>query len=164
MSLPKLSRSCMGCTACCDGWLQMMIGDAHVHPGCPCPYSTGSGCSNYENRPKDPCINFNCGWVIENSPLPEWMKPNNSKVIVIFNKLQWQGVAVDLAVPVGEKIPQESLAWLMQFSAQHYRPLIYMEQQMENGQFNIKQQVFGYGPPAFQADLVQWQKEGRKLW
>lgn len=160
----NVARNCMSCTACCDGWLQIKIGDAQVYPGCACPFSTGKGCSNYENRPKDPCIDFNCGWVISNSPLPEWMKPNNSKVIVMFNKREWNGYPVDLAVPVGKRIPPRSLQWLKTFSEQHYRPLIYTEQIIENGKYQVKQEVFGYGPSAFQQDLLRWQELGEKLW
>jgi hypothetical protein len=90
----------------------MVIDGVQVYPGRPCPHSTAKGCDIYENRPIDPCANFYCGWIVPNSPLPEWMKPNNGKVIVIFNKLQWNGIPVDLAVPVGKRIPPRSLEWL----------------------------------------------------
>lgn len=159
-----VARNCDSCTACCDGWLQMEIAGNQVSPGCPCPYSTGSGCSNYANRPKDPCINFNCGWVMENSPMPDWMKPSTGKVIMIFNKLVWHGAYVDLAVPVGEKIPEESLNWLKQFAAENFRPLIYLEQQLVDGKLQSKQQAYSFGPPAFQQDVLRWQAEGRKFW
>jgi hypothetical protein len=142
----------------------MTINGVPVYPGKPCPHSTGKGCNNYANRPTDPCENFNCGWVIENSPLPDWMKPNNGKVIVIFNKLEWHGAPVDLAVPVGKRIPPRSLKWLKDFSEKHLRPLIYTEQIIESGVFQQQQQIYGYGPTEFQEDLVKWQKEGRKLW
>lgn len=142
----------------------MTIDDTEVYPGNPCPHSTGSGCDNYANRPKDPCDNFNCGWVIDNSPLPEWMKPNNGKVIVIFNKLDWNDHPVDLAVPVGKRIPPRALNWLKTFSEQHNRPLIYTEQVVENGVFQKQQELFGYGPVEFQQDLLEWQQQGRKLW
>lgn len=160
----KGKRECQPCTGCCDGWLQIVIGDIPVYPGCACPHSTGKGCDDYENRPTDPCDNFNCGWIIENSPLPDWMKPDNAKVIVLFNKLNWNGYPVDLAVPVGKKIPPRSLEWLKQFSAKHMRPLIYTEQIMEAGKFQKQQLIFGYGSPAFQQDILRWQEEGKKLW
>ena len=54
----------------------MTIKGHPVYPGRPCPHSTGRGCDDYANRPKDPCIDFNCGWVVADSPLPEWMKPD----------------------------------------------------------------------------------------
>ena len=142
----------------------MVIGGVPVYPGNPCPHSTGSSCDDYENRPVDPCDNFNCGWIVENSPLPEWMKPNKGKVIVIFNKLKWNGLPVDLAVPVGKRIPPRSLKWLMQFAEQHGRPLIFTEQIVEKGKFQKQQQISGHGPPAFQQDILRWQREGRKLW
>jgi hypothetical protein len=46
---------------------------------------------------------------VANSPLPEWMKPNNAKVIVIFNKTRWRCVPVDIAVPIGRRIPPRAL-------------------------------------------------------
>lgn len=157
-------RVCQPCTGCCDGWVQMVIGGVPVYPGSPCPHSTGKGCDDYANRPQDPCDNFNCGWIIPNSPLPDWMQPNNAKVIVLFNKLQWNGVAVDLAVPVGRRIPPRALTWLKQFSERHARPFIYTEQILAAGHYQKQQQVFGYGPPPFQQALLQWQEQGRKLW
>ena len=157
-------RTCQPCTACCDGWVQMVIDSVEVYPGSPCPHSTGRGCDNYAHRPKDPCDNFNCGWIIPDSPLPQWMKPDNSKVIVIFNKQRWQGFAVDLAVPVGRRIPPRALNWLKGFSQEHGRPLLYTEQIMEGGQFQKQQEVVAYGPPQFQQQLMQWRREGKKLW
>jgi hypothetical protein len=141
----------------------MTIGGVSVFPGRPCPHSTGSGCDDYANRPAS-CVKFNCGWVIDGSPLPEWMKPNNAKVIVVFNKLQWMGRPVDLAVPVGKRIPPRALNWLKAFAVQHGRPLIYTEQIVVDGEYQPEQQVFGHGPPAFQQQLAAWQAEGRRLW
>ena len=157
-------RECQPCTACCDGWVQMVICGVPVYPGRPCQHSTGNGCNDYVNRPKDPCVNFNCGWIVEDSPLPDWMKPNNGKVIVIFNKVNWNGIPVDLAVPVGRIVPPRSLEWLKKFSETHQRPLIYTEQIVEEGRFQKQQRIFGHGPPAFLQDLLLWQQQGRKLW
>ena len=102
--------------------------------------------------------------MIHESPLPEWMQPNNAKVIVIFNKLSWNGYPVDLAVPVGERIPPRSLDWLKKFSEENRRPLIYMEQIKKSGRFQKEQHLFGHGPPAFQQDVLRWREEGKMLW
>lgn len=142
----------------------MVIDGVPVYPGSPCPHSTGSGCDDYENRPVDPCHHFNCGWIVENSPLPDWMKPNNAKVIVIFNKLEWKGYPVDLAVPVGKRIPPRALEWLKKFSEENMRPLMFTEQITEAGKFQQQQLVFGYGPPEFQQEVLRWQEEGKKIW
>jgi len=157
-------RECQPCTACCDGWVQMVINGVAVYPGKPCPHSTDKGCDNYANRPVDPCSNFKCGWIVENSPLPDWMRPDEGKVIVIFNKLQWNGYPVDVAVPVGEKIPPKSLDWFKKFSEEYMRPLIYMEQVIKSGELQKQQETIGYGPPEFLRDLVQWKEEGINLW
>ena len=93
---PTAARQCQPCTACCDGWVQMTINGHPVYPGHPCPHSTGRGCDDYANRPRDPCINFNCGWVVAGSPLPDWMKPEHAKVIVVFNKTTWRDLPVDV--------------------------------------------------------------------
>jgi hypothetical protein len=142
----------------------MNIKGADVYPGCACPHSTGKGCNDYANRPVDPCDNFNCGWVIPNSPLPAWMKPNEAKVMVLFNKLQWQGLPVDLAVPVGKRIPPRALNWLKQFAEQQGRPLVYTEQSVVDGKFQKDQQTIAYGPPEFQQEIAAKIAQGQRLW
>ncbi len=158
------NRSCQPCTACCDGWVRMTIQGVPVFPGHPCPHSTRQGCDDYPNRPIDPCVNFSCGWIIAASPLPDWMKPDNARVIVLFNKFQWQGVPVDLAVPVGKRIPPRALAWLRNFAETHRRPLVHTEQILVGGEYQEQQQVFGHGPPAFQQELLRRQGAGLALW
>ena len=163
MSKPQ-PRECQPCTACCDGWLQIVIEGQPVYPGKPCPHSTRSGCNDYANRPVDPCVEFICGWRMDGSPLPDWMKPNNSKVVVLFHHGQWRGMPVDLAVPVGRRIPPRALNWLQDFARTHQRALIYAEQIVENGKFTNRQQANAYGPPEFQQDVIERVKAGQPLW
>nr|VFJ46676.1 MAG: hypothetical protein BECKFW1821A_GA0114235_101347 [Candidatus Kentron sp. FW] len=92
------------------------------------------------------------------------MKPNNGKVIVVFDKLNWNRYQVDLAIPVGKRIPRRSLDWLVRYSETNMRPLIYMEQIVVSGKFQEQQRMFGHGPPAFQRDLLRWKQEGKKFW
>lgn len=92
------------------------------------------------------------------------MKLDNGKVIVMFNKLTWNNLPVDLAVPVGKRIPLRSLQWLKKFSEDNKRVLIYIEQIIEADVFQLQQQIYGYGPPEFQQTLLRWQEEGKKLW
>jgi hypothetical protein len=91
---------------------------------------------------------------MDHSPLPEWMKPNNAKVIVLFDQSQWRGMPVDVAVPVGRRIPPRALQWLMQFAQTQQRALIYSEQKIENGRFTKQQSAMAYGPPEFQQEMV----------
>ncbi len=157
-------RECQPCTACCDGWLQIVVEGQRVYPGKPCHHSTGAGCNNYANRPLDPCVHFICGWRRADSPLPEWMKPNNSKVVVLFDQTQWRGMPVDVAVPVGRRIPPRALRWLQQFAATHGRTLLYSEQQVENGKFSNQQAAHAYGPPEFQQEMAERIQNGVPLW
>ncbi len=142
----------------------MTINGHPVYPGRPCPHSTGSGCDDYANRPVDPCIHFNCGWIVDDSPLPDWMKPDNAKVIVIFNKARWRNVPVDVAVPVGRRIPPRALNWLKDFAERHGRPLLFSEQVREGGVFSREQLFSAHGPADFQHHIEQLQAAGKPLW
>ncbi|MCG6942301.1 MAG: hypothetical protein LJE69_13755 [Thiohalocapsa sp.] len=158
------ARRCNGCTACCDGWVRILVQGFEARPGQPCPHSTGSGCDDYANRPADPCVNFNCGWVVPQSPLPDWMKPDKAKVLVLFNKTNWQGVPVDLALPVGRRIPGRCLDWLKAFAQRQRRLLLYAEQVKEQGRFSGEQLIYAFGPPAFRAAIAEQQQRGAALW
>jgi len=157
-------RECQPCTACCDGWLQIVVEGHPVYPGKPCHHSTGKGCNNYANRPVDPCVKFICGWRMDGSPLPDWMKPSNAKVVVLFNQAQWRGMPVDVAVPVGRRIPPRALNWLQDFARRHGRALLYSEQIVENGEFSNRQSAHAYGPPEFQQDIAARLQQGLPLW
>lgn len=149
------ARSCQPCTACCDGWLQIHVSGLKVHPGKPCPHSTGSGCRIYAERPVDPCVNFVCGWKMEGSAMPDWMQPHNAKVIFLPNQTMWRNFPVDVAVPVGKRIPPRALNWLQQFSRDNNRMLLYSEQIAEQGTFTNRQRVAAYGPPDFQREMAE---------
>ena len=99
---------------------------------------------------------------MENSPLPDWMKPNNAKVIVLFNQDRWRGMPVDIAVPVGRRIPPRALQFLQQFAEKNQRLLLYSEQVVENGKFTRQQHVAAYGPLEFQQEMAERaQREGQ---
>ena len=166
MSRPKAPavRDCRPCTACCDGWVRITVAGHEARPGSPCPHSTGAGCDDYANRPLDPCVQFVCGWRIDASPLPEWMKPNEARVIVLFGKTQWQGLPVDLAVAVGLKVPPRALQWLKAFAQRQGRPLLYTEQVRVAGGLTGEQTVYGFGPPAFQEQAARWNADGTSWW
>ena len=140
-------RQCSPCTACCDGWLSAEIRGHEVRPGKPCPYSTAQGCSIYTDRPQDPCRNFVCSWLVEKSPLPDWMRPDLCGAIVLLS-MPWHDQLVSYAVPVGALIPHPTLEWLKQYAATHSRPLLFFERTSSNGVYTGLKR-FGFGPPAF---------------
>ena len=47
------------------------------------------------------------------SPLPEWMKPSNAKVIVLFNQSNWQGYPAALTRwhSTCRKLPSRGPCW-----------------------------------------------------
>jgi len=155
-------RACGTCTACCDGWVTMNVHGHKVLPGAPCPYSRGTYCTIYDDRPVDPCRYFICAWLREPSHLPDWFRPDQAKVIVLVNVRSWRSQPVDVAVPVGKRIPGKALNWLKIYASQFGRPLIYTEQAANKP---VREQLtLGFGPPEFQQDIQALVHQGKKLW
>lgn len=164
MSKKVKQRQCQPCTGCCDGWLKINVQGFYAQPGTPCPHSTGKGCDDYHNRPVNPCRNFECGWVMAGSPLPEWFKPSNAKVIVVFNKLTYRGVPVDLAVPVGKRIPPRAFNWLKNFANTTGRPFVFMENTKLNGKYTGESILHVHGPSDFCQYVKTIIEAGGSLW
>lgn len=140
-------RQCFPCKACCEGWLKAEINGTLLKPGTPCVHVTDQGCGIYEKRPPVPCASFKCGWLKDPVRLPEHMNPAECGAIVLLGR-KWHGRNVIKAVPTGEKIPVDTLEWLMAFSREQSIPLIFCEHISENGKFVGKRQI-GFGPPSF---------------
>jgi hypothetical protein len=135
-----------------------------VFPGRPCPHCTGEGCGIYTHRPVDPCVIFNCAWVVEDSELPNWMRPDKSKAIVRLKKIAWRGTPVIYALPVGRTLPRRTLNWLKGFAKRTGRPLLYIQRSAENKnsiQESINSQVaFGVGPAEFEQQIAARRTDG----
>jgi hypothetical protein len=91
------------------------------------------------------------------------MKPNNARVVVLFDQHRWRGFPVDVAVPVGRRIPPRALKWLQQFAEANNRMLLYSEQIMRDGKYTVEQAVSAYGPPEFQEEMAALAQRGEKL-
>ena len=76
---PDRGRACDGCTQCCE-WPTAEAYGFKFGNGLACTFLKGSGCGIYECRPNG-CRAFQCHWKTELS-VPEWLKPNNSNVIM----------------------------------------------------------------------------------
>lgn len=163
---PSAARECHPCTACCDGWLEINVpGVAHAWKDHPCSHRTDAGCGIFgrKDRPQL-CEKFLCAWRVKGSPFPEWMRPDLSKVIVILNRFTWQGMQVDIAVPVGRVVTPQVLAWLKRFAEINQRPLMWSEQIMENGVYTDRWRLGAHGPPAFQTEMAQSVGKGEAPW
>ena len=150
----RQTRTCGDCTACCSGWLQIEVRGHQVLPGKPCPFAMATCCSIYEQRPQHPCREFVCGWLSPSSPLPEWMRPDKSDLIMLAANFVWNGLPVDVAVAGGERPKRKALDWLLKFSAANKRCLIYQ----------IGEDWFAFGPPAFQKEITGRISRGEKPW
>jgi hypothetical protein len=85
-------------------------------------------------------------------------------VIVLFDQKRCRGMPVDVAVPVGRRIPPRSLKWLMEFAQSHQRALVYSEQVIEDGKYSNQQQFAAFGPPEFQQEMAAKAASGERPW
>ncbi len=123
-----------------------------MRPGFPCKHCDVGGCKIYSDRPEDPCKRFFCGWMEENSELPESLKPSVAGVIVLTDR-KWRGWKVLRAIPTGKSIPEETLEQLRLIAQKLGLPLLFYERIVEDGDFTGVQQM-AYGSAAF-ADAVK---------
>jgi hypothetical protein len=82
------------------------------------------------------------------------MRPDKSDMIMLAANFFWQGLPVDVLVAAAERPRQKALDWLMKFSAEKKRLLIYQ----------VKQYWFAFGPPAFQAEITERIARGDQPW
>lgn len=151
-------RQCLPCTACCRGWVSGDVLDHHLSAGHPCPHSTPAGCGIYERRPEEPCRTFVCSWLVDGSPLPDWMRPDRCGAIVLLS-LHWEGDYVISAIPVGKAIPERTLDWLKDYARRHRRPLVFYERIENDGVFTGLRR-FGMGPPEFRRKVARYAAQG----
>ncbi len=159
-----MARECQPCTACCEGWLRIENAEARATLGAPCTHCDASGCRNYERRPPDPCRTFTCAWRAAGSPLADWMRPDQCKAIVMFDRLRWRGQPATVAVAVGATIPQRTLDWLKQYAQQNSRPLLWEEYEQVDGAFTGRKRVATHGPVDFAREMLERHGRGELLW
>ncbi len=151
----------MPCIACCQGWLTGEVLGHDVRPGHPCPHVSANGCGVYERRPEVPCRRFICSWLVEDSPLPDWMRPDLSGVIVLLSQ-PWEGERIISAVPVGKAVPNRALNWLKEYAQEHARPLIFYERTVDAEGLYTGLKRFGFGPPAFREKVASFGTEAEQ--
>jgi hypothetical protein len=118
------SRSCDGCTKCCDGYLYGIAHGKRFLPGRPCHFKKESGCSIYESRPENPCKNYQCAWLADKEKkFPEWMKPDVSNVICTYRTFGPDHRLFLEVVECGQKIDSTVLWWVMDFANKSQIPI-----------------------------------------
>lgn len=161
------ARDCVPCNVCCNGWLRTEVLGQTLSPARGgCQHVGSRGCTVHDLRPLHPCRSFFCGWVAESSPLPDWMRPDRSHVIVLFNKTTWAGRPVDVAIPVGRRIKRKALEYLKRLAEQTNRPLLFAENAAANSAGPLSDQLtyFAWGPPDFQREFARRLADGEPLW
>jgi hypothetical protein len=95
-----------------------------------------------------------CSWVVDGSPLPDWMRPDQSGAIVLLS-MEWEGEKVISVVPVGQAVPEKTLDWLKGYAQKHARPMVFYERTRDgNGAFTGLKRL-GFGPPAFRDKVAR---------
>ena len=82
------------------------------------------------------------------------MRPDKSDMIMLAANFFWHGLPVDVLVPAGDRPKRKALAWLMKFSAEKKRLLLYQ----------VEKDWFAFGPPAFQAEISERIARGERPW
>ncbi len=149
-------RNCQPCTACCEGWLDIQTPVVQAHLGKACSHCKSEGCAIYEDRPQNPCQSFHCAWRQEGSLLPHAMRPDLSGVIVMTDKLQWEGEDVIMAVAAGSRIPARTFHWLCSLAQLTARKLVAVEYQPNAGGFNGEFNMHTNGSEDFRQVMVTY--------
>jgi len=82
------------------------------------------------------------------------MRPDKSDMIMLAANFIWRGLPVDVLVAVGERPKKKALDWMTRFSSEKKRLLIYQ----------LNDEWFAFGPPAFQAEMRERIERGEKPW
>ena len=144
-----MKKECGSCTKCCEGWLSATIHNKPMHKGRPCFYldKCNNTCSIYDERPKDPCKDYSCAWLLDDKNIfPLWMKPNLSNVIItekILTKDNKQFNYYEM-IEAGSKVESEILNWIIHWA---------LSSQI-NLQYEVAGNKFIFGEPEFAEALA----------
>lgn len=107
------ARHCGSCTHCCDGTLSANIRGYEMKPGVPCFFvQLNKGCTDYDNRPSDPCRDYMCEWLAEDFIPLEW-KPD--KVEWLITKVKTKNFKYLKLMPSGKFPTQEHVKWFIEY-------------------------------------------------
>lgn len=145
-------RHCGTCTACCDGWVEGTIRGHEMRPGVPCHFRGAGCCTIYDERPKEPCRSFVCGWLAPGSPFPESFRPDRLGVMIVPTR--WRERPAYILKSAGRDPDESVLSWMRAFSVQSGAPFFYEE----------RGERFGFGPAEFQHEMLAKLESGERLW
>lgn len=148
----KGSRSCEGCTACCEGWITATIQGEDMYPGKPCQFvEKGVGCSIYKDRPKDPCKEFRCMWRdTDTQIMPDEFKPSEIGSMVVRQHVN--GIDFLSLVECGEKLRSEMLSWFTTFGVSRGLNLVW----------TVDGKSYWMGSPQFHQLMIAMQEDAAR--
>jgi hypothetical protein len=91
---------------------------------------------------------------MDNSPIPEWMRPDKANLILLPANFRWRGIPVHVAVAVGARPKDKAINWLKDFCLKSHRPLV----------FQMDDEWIAYGPPQFQTEMAERLSGGKHPW
>jgi len=145
-------RACGTCTACCDGWVAGEVRGHAMHAGRACHFRGAGCCTIYAERPRDPCRDFVCGWLMPGSPFPDAFRPDRLQVLIVPTR--WRERLAWILVHAGRDPDAALLEWMRTHALATRTPFFY-EQSGER---------FGFGPPEFQQEMSAKAARGERLW
>jgi hypothetical protein len=96
-----------------------------MFPGVACNFcQKGNGCSIYADRPQDPCVAYQCAYILDNS-VPEWMKPSISNVIISIkhqDNIKWAELT-----PAAEDYSHVILSWFIIWGISNYSNILWLD-------------------------------------
>lgn len=133
-----MQRDCSGCTKCCEGFLTGEVLGKSFYKGKPCHFVIiNKGCAIYEDRPKNPCMDYECMWK-KHDILPMWMKPSEINT-VIDERTTESGIYFLNIVEAGEKIDSSVLTWMIEYSLQNNINILW---EVDNGKHWVGSEEF----------------------
>jgi hypothetical protein len=145
-------RECGQCTACCEGWAAGTIRGHAMYAGRHCHFLVEKQCTIYAERPQSPCRNFVCGWLAGDSPFPEEFRPDRVGVIII--RIRWRDAPAYLLLSAGRDPDAAMIGWMEAFAMRTGQPFFY----------SVKGEKIGFGPRAFQQEMVARMAGGEAMW
>ena len=119
------SKSCSGCTKCCEGYLSANIKGHEMSLGKPCPFVIKDvGCADYKTRPVDPCVGFECEWR-RNPYFEDWLSPKVSGVVFTRQVLKPKNLMYLKLTEAGSSLTPEVLNWAVKYAEKNSLNLVW---------------------------------------
>jgi len=120
---PVPVRSCGECAKCCEGWLSGKVYGHVFYPGTPC-FFLEKTCSIYNDRPVDPCRNFECSWLSEDV-FPMWMKPSLANFIITKQHNEALKLSYYVVDEAGAAVDPRAVSWLVDWATSTHANIEY---------------------------------------